>query len=94
MRPPNDPRHAAAPVREGHQGGAEKRYQADQADTTSVPRSRFSRRLDHLLAEIDPQRVTRHSDKWERSVANQLVQMGFAPEYVARRYGLTRKAAA
>lgn len=66
----------------------------------AIDRAEASHQLDALLGTIEQRpRVdgspTRHSDRWERAWANDLVRTwGFDPEYVAHRYGLTRRTGA
>ncbi|NYI42050.1 hypothetical protein BKA03_002169 [Demequina lutea] len=55
------------------------------------PRAReASRALSEVFAD-DEVAAPRHSERWERNTANQLVRQGFDPEYVAARFSVPLK---
>jgi len=104
----SNPANAAAPG-VGTEGGAEDQLAADTHILPTTPdsakrreaayavaqRHRLTAILDDTVVCLSPDPAPhRMSDRWERNVANQLVAMGFDPEYVARRAGFAVRGAA
>jgi hypothetical protein len=86
--PNEDPGHRASPTILAQYGF--QRAQRRARIVQDVERRKASHELDLLLAIMYPDHTaTERSQRWERATANDFVRMGFDPEYVARRYGLT-----
>lgn len=62
-----------------------------ETDRARRHRRQAAAALDDLLAWLYPEPLQRHSERFERTCANDLARQGFDPDYLARRFGLTKR---